>query len=123
MKVIRVLHKIGNYVRRRLQRLLTAKTLGARAVVLDEKNQQVLLVHHTYVKGWFLPGCGIENEETPRQAIIREIKEETGYEVHGEPELFDIYYHKVRDADDYPIVFVIRQFRPGTAISSEIAEV
>jgi 8-oxo-dGTP diphosphatase len=30
---------------------------------------------------WNFPGGGIEREETPEEACVREVKEETGYEV------------------------------------------
>jgi 8-oxo-dGTP diphosphatase len=31
-------------------------------------------------KGYFLPGGGLHSEETPEEALIREVLEETGYE-------------------------------------------
>jgi len=46
----------------------------------------VLLVRHTYSEGWYFPGGGVKNQETPKAAVIRELKEETGVEVIGEPQ-------------------------------------
>lgn len=49
----------------------------ARVVVLNEYNQ-VLLVKGFVGRGWSLPGGGIEKAETPAQAAVRELHEETG---------------------------------------------
>jgi 8-oxo-dGTP diphosphatase len=49
------------------------------AIILNDDSTQVLLVQRRDIPMWVLPGGGIEPEETPEEAIIREVKEETGY--------------------------------------------
>jgi len=52
--------------------------LGAHAIVLD--GESVLLVRLTYYSGWFLPGGGVERNESFEDAAKREILEECGIE-------------------------------------------
>jgi len=51
-------------------RLTRGKTLGVRGIVIDERGR-VLLIEHTYVKGWHLPGGGVESRETAEHAAVR----------------------------------------------------
>lgn len=54
---------------------------GARAIII--KDNMILLMHrlknsHEY---YVLPGGGIEENETPEQAVLREVKEETDLDI------------------------------------------
>ena len=49
----------------------------ASAVVLDD-NDRVLLVHHNGIGLWLNPGGHVDENETPAEAAVREVAEETG---------------------------------------------
>ncbi|MFE3580603.1 NUDIX domain-containing protein [Streptomyces vinaceus] len=51
--------------------------LSAEVWVTDPSFTHVLLVKHR-VRGWVPPGGKVETDETPRQAAVRELREETG---------------------------------------------
>ncbi len=56
--------------------------VGAYAVLVDERRQILLALWNERERpAWTLPGGGIEPDETPEQAAIREVREETGYDV------------------------------------------
>ncbi len=56
--------------------------IGCYAVVVDPA-QQVLLVHWNEggKSGWTLPGGGMDPGERPEQTAVREVLEESGYDV------------------------------------------
>lgn len=58
--------------------------LAAYAVIIDP-NDQILLTWYNGRRrgeaGWTLPGGGVEYGETVEAAVVREVREETGYEV------------------------------------------
>ena len=56
------------------------QTKGSSCVVINEK-EEVLLVLREDFRIWALPGGGVEPDETPEQAAVREALEETGYQV------------------------------------------
>ncbi|GAB4583001.1 NUDIX hydrolase [Nocardia sp. IFM 10818] len=50
------------------------------AVVRDAQGR-ILLIHRTDNSKYAIPGGGLEIGETPTQAVVREVKEETGIDV------------------------------------------
>ncbi len=71
-------------------RLTRGMTLGVRGLVLNEAGE-VLLVEHTYMRGWHLPGGGVERGETAEQAMMRELLEEAGVSAIGRPQLVGVH--------------------------------
>lgn len=116
------LYKVFNRVRRQIQKSLGFATLGVRAIVINQNNE-ILLVRHSYESGWFLPGGGVDSNEPIYTAVKRELMEETGIQVIGEPKLFASYVNKMLGAADYPFVFIVNQFsQVAAAKSAEISE-
>jgi 8-oxo-dGTP pyrophosphatase MutT (NUDIX family) len=118
----RLIYKIiGQTVQRPLARITRSMTLGARVMVIDDKNE-VLLVRHTYSPGWILPGGGVERGETLKVAALREIREEAGIigktlDYHG------IFSNEPVFPGDHVACYVVRQFtREDWKPNSEIAE-
>ena len=91
-------------------RFARGMTLGVRAVVLDDNNR-VFLVKHSYVTGWHLPGGGVEVGETFRDALQRELAEEAGIELLGEPALHGLFFNSHVSRRDHVAVYLIRHFR------------
>ncbi len=56
------------------------KMMGSCCIFFNEKNE-VLLVKPTYKDYWALPGGGVELNESPMSACIREVKEEVGLNI------------------------------------------
>ncbi len=54
--------------------------LGVFAVILDH-SWRILLVHQLSSSNWTLPGGGVHFGEAPLDALMREVREETGFEV------------------------------------------
>ena len=81
-KVLRVvltavhhLLKLGWFIRR-------PRTFGAHALALTPE-RRVVLVRLRYAPGWRLPGGGRKKSEEPREAVLRELREEIGLISHG----------------------------------------
>ena len=94
-------------------RFARGMTLGVRGLVLDGDNR-VFLVKHSYVSGWHLPGGGVEVGETLFDALARELMEEGGIELTGEPDLHGVFFNSYASRRDHVAVYVIRQFRQQT---------
>jgi ADP-ribose pyrophosphatase YjhB (NUDIX family) len=94
-------------------------TLGVRVMMI--KDGQVLLVRHTYMKGWFLPGGGVKRGETFEGAARREAREEVGAELR-DIGLLGAYSNFVEWKSDHNLVFTSHDFTLGRKQDSEIAE-
>jgi 8-oxo-dGTP pyrophosphatase MutT (NUDIX family) len=68
--------KLGWFMRR-------PRTFGAHAVALTPE-RRLILVKLRYAPGWRLPGGGRAPREDPRDAVLRELREEIGMTGHGE---------------------------------------
>lgn len=98
-------------------------TLGVRGLVVDQSNR-VLLVRHTYVSGYYLPGGGVEPGETIEQALERELAEEGNIVLEGPAVLHGVYLNRRVSRRDHVALFVVRDFRQREprAPDREIAE-
>lgn len=105
-------------------RLSRPMTLGVRAAVENEAGA-VLIVKHTYTKGWYLPGGGVERGEPVLDALARELREEGGVELTGTPALFGVYSNHRIMRNDHVILYRVSadQWRPcASDHRGEIAE-
>jgi ADP-ribose pyrophosphatase YjhB (NUDIX family) len=84
-------------------------TLGVRAVLLKE--DQVVLVRHSYMPGWHFPGGGVEAGESFHAAMVREIREEAGAELTGPADLFGVYRNGPANPRDHVALFICRHWQ------------
>ena len=104
-------------------RLTRGMTLGVRGVAVDAEGR-VLLVKHTYLAGWWLPGGGVDKGETTQAAVVRELKEEAGLIARTPPRLISIHSNERFFPGDHVLVFGIDVFELGERTSrGEIAEI
>jgi ADP-ribose pyrophosphatase YjhB (NUDIX family) len=85
-------------------------TLGVRGVVLDQAGR-VLMVEHTYVRGWHLPGGGVDRGETFEAAMARELREEAAVEPLERPQLVSVHSNEPHFRGDHVALFRIDRWR------------
>lgn len=91
-------------------RMTRGLTLGVRAIVIDDR-RRVFLVQHTYVRGWHLPGGGVEPGETLLTALARELREEGNIVLAGAPQLRGVYFNGRVSRRDHVAVFLVDAFQ------------
>lgn len=100
-----------------------AMTLGVRVLATDAEGA-VVMVRHTYVAGWHLPGGGVERGERAEISARRELVEETGAEPSGPLALMGVFANFRSFRGDHVLLFranvTARVERPA---DREIAEV
>ena len=91
----------------------TLSPIGVGARLMLVKDNSVLLVHHSYLPGWHLPGGGMKRGETLLETARREAYEETGAVITGDLRLLGFYTGSSRGHDDHTAVFVCEEFTLG----------
>ena len=87
-------------------RLFRPITIGVRAVPVDPAGR-LLLLRHTYVRGWYFPGGGVEVNETLAAAAAREMEEEVGLSALQPPELITAQTFFIQGRTDHVVLFKI----------------
>jgi len=87
-------------------RLTRPVTLGVRGMVFDMEGR-VLLVRHSYIPGWYLPGGGVSRAETMHSGLIRELAEEVGVTLLVPARFHAIYANFREFKSDHVGLFVI----------------
>lgn len=85
-------------------------TLGVRAAAFDDKGR-VFLVRHTYVPGWYMPGGGVEVDETALEALEKELMEEGNVTLGDAPQLFQVYFNDKITDRDHVLFYICRNVR------------
>ncbi|HKC04149.1 MAG TPA: NUDIX domain-containing protein [Sphingomicrobium sp.] len=98
------------------------RTFGAHALALTPDGK-VILVRLRYAPGWRLPGGGRREDENPRDAVLRELREEFGLISHGEVQLAAELEEMPDFKRDHASLFVVRDVRYQPHWSWEIEQV
>lgn len=105
--VIRPAFQLWSVLSRRL-------SLGVRGLVQDAEGR-VLLVEHTYIPGWYMPGGGVERGETAEAAVVRELREEAGVQALGRPRLLSAHDNRRTFPGDHILLYRIDRWEPCAA--------
>ena len=87
--------------------LIRGLTLGSRIFLQNQKGE-ILLVKHTYIPGWHLPGGGVDRGEDVYEAIIREVYEECRIGDLTDLRLLNIMHNTNISIRDHVAIFTAR---------------
>ena len=99
------------------------KILAAAAIVINERDEVLLIRRgHAPSKGkWSLPGGSVQPAETPDQAALREVREESGLEVEISTELWRITV-ALPPAHEFDLVGFLANYSGGEPVAADDAE-
>lgn len=98
---------------------LPKKRMGVGVLFFNEKNE-LLAVKPTYKDGWTIPGGVINADESPREACLREVKEEIGLDIKDIKFLSVDYRRNTGSAKGESLQFL---FYGGILKSNDIATI
>ncbi len=98
------------------------RTFGAHALALTPEGK-VILVKLRYAPGWRLPGGGRGEHEDPRDAVLRELREEIGLISHGDVQLTAELEEAPDFKRDLAALLVVRDVRYRPRWSWEVEQV
>ncbi|MGB0085237.1 MAG: NUDIX domain-containing protein [Rhodomicrobiaceae bacterium] len=90
-------------------RLTRGMTVGVQAVITKSAGS-VLLIRHGYRPGWHFPGGGVEWRETLLAALAREVEEETGVIIKGQPRLHGVFANFKAAPSDHVAVYLVQDW-------------
>ena len=95
--------------------LISPVVLGVAGAYFDSDGR-VLLVRQSYMKGWRLPGGGVDRGEAPSRAVLREMAEEVGLS-DADAEFFGLYSRRAGWATNVIALYRLSggrvEFRPN----------
>jgi len=115
------LSRLALSVKIALQALISPVAYAACALIVREG--KVLLVRHSYVKGWLLPGGGVGRGEPAETALLREMREEIGLTACAPPRFFGLYTRKSGWATNVIVLFRIDDAQFSFIPNFEVREV
>ncbi|GIF00740.1 NUDIX domain-containing protein [Paractinoplanes rishiriensis] len=86
-------------------------------IVVDDRARLLLVRHAGHRDGWAVPGGAVDIGESPAQAAVREIREETGFQI-GRPRLLDVLGgadYEVTYANGDRVAYVTAVYQAGIA--------
>ena len=84
------------------------KCVVASGILIE--NGKVLMIRHPRLGVWLYPGGHVEPNETPREAAVREFKEETGLDVEVVGEVYGLGAGEVVD-EPMPLAILLETVR------------
>ena len=125
--ILKIVNRLPSWLRKRLFVSIALATrpmtLGARIVVTNSDGH-ILLLKHTYIAGWHLPGGGVERGETLHQSASKELLEECSISNTAPMKLFHIYKNANTSSLDHVALFVCGEWKQANdwKANHEIAE-
>lgn len=113
--------RLGRPVLRLWWRVTRPTVMGACAMVVNGEGH-VLLVRHTYMKGWHFPGGGVGKRETVLAAVHRELREEVGVTPKAAPVLVGVYTNPADPRASHVAFYRVDDYDMAFKPNLEIAE-